>query len=303
MHDDLRHLYVFCGGEIEIMNIYLNQMQKVLGIDKVRADSVASIYAKCTTKSMFGDTKSLYVIRNDTDITKEEKFYETLENNIRDNYIVLIYDKIDSRLKFGKFFKEQTIVFESLPTNVLVKYIQKQCALNQSNAADLSNKCSGNYDLILSEISKINHYAQRLHVTDIDNVYRQMVDEGVIYQPEEADIFEWVDSVMCRDVNKSLKLAKVLEDNGTQSIMMLGTLYNAVRATFLIKLCNGKEVVETTGLDKGAAYYNRKYTGNFSIPRLKGIMRCIAWCVDGIKSGKIEDYISVPYVLVHIFNK
>ena len=82
MKNCLNNVYVFVGEEIGIINIYLNQMSKVLNMPITRADSVLSIYNQCVSKSMFGNTIGFYVIRNDNDITKQEKVYQTLSNDI-----------------------------------------------------------------------------------------------------------------------------------------------------------------------------------------------------------------------------
>ena len=82
MKNCLTNLYVFVGEEIGIMNIYLNQMSKTLNMPVTRAESVASIYAQCTSRSMFGNTTGFYVIRNDKDIAKEEKAYQSLSKDI-----------------------------------------------------------------------------------------------------------------------------------------------------------------------------------------------------------------------------
>ena len=57
---------------------------------------------------------------NDTNIKKD----------IGANVIVVLYEKVDSRLKFGKYFKDCTVAFERLATNIIVKYIKRESNLS-----------------------------------------------------------------------------------------------------------------------------------------------------------------------------
>lgn len=303
MKNCLTNLYVFVGEEIGIMNIYLNQMSKTLNMPVTRAESVASIYAECTSKSMFGNTTGFYVIRNDKDITKEEKAYQSLSKDIGKNVIVLLYDKVDSRLKFGKFFKDQTITFEKLAPNVLKSYVKKACSgLSDKNCEHLIELCNGSYDLCMLEIDKILHYQETTYDRDdykdsVDRCFDVLLKSGVIYQPEESDVFKWTDAVCTRNCKEAFKLERILRDNGTQSVTMLGTLYNSLKSILLIQCCQSSHISVVTGLDNRQIYFNKKYVGNFDTADLVYAVKLIARVVDGIKTGLYDDIYATRYVL------
>lgn len=303
MKNCLTNLYVFVGEEIGIMNIYLNQMSKTLNMPITRAESVASIYAECTSKSMFGNTTGFYVIRNDKDIAKEEKAYQSLSKDIGKNVIVLLYDKVDSRLKFGKFFKDQTITFEKLAPNVLKSYVKKACSgLSDKNCEHLIELCNGSYDLCMLEIDKILHYQETTYDRDdykdsVDHCFDVLLKSGVIYQPEEGDVFKWTDAVCTRNCKEAFKLERILRDNGTQSVTMLGTLYNSLKSILLIQCCQGSHISVVTGLDNRQIYFNKKYVGNFDTSDLVYAVKLIASVVDGIKTGLYDDVYATRYVL------
>lgn len=307
MKNCLTNVYIFVGEEIGIISIYLNQMSKTLKMPITRAESVASIYAQCTSRTMFGSTTGFYVIRNDKDITKEEKAYQTLSNDIGKNVIVLLYDKIDSRLKFGKFFKDQTIVFEKLATNILKSYVKKECPeLSDENCEHLIELCNGSYDLCMLEVDKIHQYREysfsnaftiKSYCLTEDEAFLDLLKCGAIYQPEETDIFKWTDCVCSRKCSDAFKLERVLRDNGTQSITMLGTLYNSMKSIMLIQCCNRQHVCVVTGLDNRQVYFNKKYVGNFKTEELVRNVKLIAKVVDGIKNGLYDDIYATRYVL------
>lgn len=304
--NQLNNLYIFTGEEIGIINIYLNQMSKTLNIPITRAESVASIYTQCTSRSMFGNTTGFYVIRNDKDITKEEKAYQSLSKDIGKNVIVLLYDKVDSRLKFGKFFKDQTIMFEKLAPNVLKSYVKKACpGLSDKNCEHLIELCNGSYDLCMLEIDKILHYQETTYDRDdyknsVNYCFDVLLKSGVIYQPEESDVFKWTDAVCSRRAETAFRLERILRDNGTQSINMLGTLYNSMKSILLIQCCQGSNVCEITGLDNRQVYFNKKYVGVYRTEELVKSVRLLAKLVNDIKSGKIDDEVATKVALVNI---
>lgn len=300
MKNCLTNVYIFVGDEIGIMNIYLNQMSKTLNMPVTRADSVASVYAQCTSKSMFGNTTGFYVIRNDKDITKEEKAYQSLSKDIGKNVMVLLYDKVDSRLKFGKFFKDQTITFEKLAPNVLKSYVKKACPnLSDENCEYLIELCNGSYDLCMLEIDKILQYQQVVNIS-VNDSFLILLKSGVIYQPEESDVFKWTDAVCSRNRTEAFKLERILRDSGTQSINMLGTLYNSMKSIMLIQCCSSKNVCEVTGLDNRQVYFNKRYTGKYDTRELVENVKLISRVVDGIKNGLYDDTYATRFVLCSI---
>lgn len=299
MKKNLSNFYIFTGVELGIQKIYLDKMSEVSGLQMIRADSVLDIYKRCTVKSLFGAETNMYVIRDDKDVTKNEKFYKELPESIGDNIIVLLYEKLDKRLAFGKYFKDCLVEFEPLTPTILKSYIKKSCDLSNENIAELSNEISGSYDLAMSEVDKINQYAKIRHI-DADSSFRELMDCGVIYQPEEADVFKFTDAMLRRDAWESVRLAKVLENNGVSAINILGTLYNSMKTVMLIQSYSGSNVCEVTGLDNRQIYFNKKYVNIYNMMELVQAVKLLAKVVDDIKSGKIDEKYSVLYSIVQI---
>lgn len=309
MKRTLNNLYVFVGSEIGIMNIYLNQMSKVLNVPLIRADSVMSIYSNCTTRSMFGNVAGLYVIRDDKEFTKLEDFYQRLSNDLLPgNVVVLLFDKIDSRLKFGKYFKDKTVEFEKLTPSILKNYLLRELALSNQNLDKLIDLCEGSYDMCLLEIDKIKQYMQYPHHTDLafekgmsaDASFLDLLTQGIIYQPVETDVFKFTDAVCNRQVNKALELEGVLRNSKNSAINLLGTLYNSLKSIMLIQCCSEGNVGEITGLDNKQIYFNKKYCGKYRTSELVEAVKLVGKTVDDIKSGRIEDDYATRYVLSQI---
>lgn len=300
MKGELSSFYIFTGTEIGIINIYLEQMSNKVNLPITRADSVASIYSKCMGGSLFGDDVGFYVVRDDFDFMKAEGSYETIGNDImKGNIIVLLYEKIDSRLKFGKHFKDEIIHFEKLTPQVLATYIRREIDLSTNNIETLIELCSQSYDMCMLEIDKIRQYMQSTD-GDANACFKELIELGVIYQPEETDVFRFTSAVCNRKPNEALYYADVLKDNGSSSVAMLGTLYSSLKAVMLIQLCEEKDVSGTTGLDGRQIYFNKKFVGKYSDAELVRAVKLIMNTVAGIKSGRIDDMHSTKYILASI---
>ena len=296
--NELKNVYVFTGTEIGIQNIYINQIGKVKNLPIIREENVVNVYRKCTVKSMFGNIDALYVVRGDTDVFKQEQFYENLSNDIGNNMIILLYDKLDSRSKFTKFFKEDTIQFDPLTHSILIKYILKNSSLTNSGAEKLSNEVANSYDIAMLEINKIDNYSQVTGLSH-DKSLDRLLREGVIYHPQEYDVFQFADSV-CMRKKASFEIAKSLLDNGVSSVVALGTLYNTMKNVLLVQCCEGSHISNITGLDSKQIYFAKKYVNKYRTDRLVYAVKLISKTVTDIKSGKIDDKIALLYVMVKI---
>lgn len=302
----MKNFYVFTGDEIGIMKIYLQQMSNKLKLPITRAESVASIYSNCTVRSMFGNTAGLYVIRDDREFMKQEEAYQRIAHDmLPGNVIVLLYDKIDSRLKFGKFFKDQIVQFDKLTPSVLKSYIVKELTLSSENIDTLIDICSGSYDMCMLEVDKIRQYQQYTYrhsqvLPKPDEAFSKLLDCGAIYQSEESDVFKFTDAVCSRNKTLAVQLATLLLENGNSSINLLGTLYNSMKSVMLIQCCDGQNVSEITGLDNRQIYFNKKYVKRYSTSELVKAVRLLASVVSGVKSGKIDDVYATKYALVQI---
>ena len=301
--NNLGNFYIFVGEEIGIINIYLSAMSNKISLPITRADSVASIYSLCSSKSMFGTTTGFYVIRDDKDFPKQEKVFETIQKDIGKNVIVLLYDKIDGRSKLNKAFKDNIVVFEKLAPNIMKSYIKKEIDLSENNMDTLVELCSGNYDMCMLEVDKIKDF-KSITLKSADECFAKLLADGTIYQPEEIDVFKLVEAVMNRNALLAYKLEATLREKGNSSVSMLGMLYTAFKSTLLIQCCpSGSNIAEVTGLDKGQIYFNRKYVGKYTSRELVDAIKLGCSVVQGIKSGWIEDEYATRYFIVKVLLK
>lgn len=297
MRNELSNFYIFTGTEIGIINIYLEEMSNKLNLPITRADSVSSIYTRCMGGSLFGDDVGFYVIREDRDFMKAEEAYQTISHDIMaGNVIVLLYEKVDSRVKFGKFFKDEIIHFDKLTPQVLSSYIKKRINLSNNNIERLIELCSQSYDMCMLEVDKILQYCG----DDPNKSFVDLLESGVIYQPEESDVFKFTGAVCGRRANEALYFEEMLRDNGSTSVAMLGALYSSMKAVMLIQLCEDRDIANVTGLDSRQVYFNKGYVGKYSDTELVRAVKLITKTVSDIKGGRIDDMYATKYVLASI---
>lgn len=296
MKKSLSNFYIFTGEEIGIMNIYLDKISEVLEMPIVRVENVLSIIDTLSTPSMFGPLKNLYVIRNDTDFYKDEKAYADIKNRLGKNILILLYTKIDSRLKFAKTFSDDIIEFEPLAHSVLCNYIKQDSGLSDEHCEELSNKVSGSYDLAMLEIDKLKHSS----IKDVDKAFEKFVAEGVIGDMEQTDVFKFTHAVCSKNRAESIALAQSLISNGASSINILGTLYNSIKCVLLIQVCSNKDISGTTGLDNRQIYFNKQYANNYSSAHLVYAVKFLAEVIDKVKTGRLDDENATMFALTHI---
>jgi DNA polymerase III delta subunit len=302
---NIKNFYIFVGDEIGIINIYLEQMAKVKSLHIFRNESVQDVWGKVSIRGMFASDPAIYVVRGDKDFQKQEKIWDTVVDGLKDNVLILLYDKVDSRLKFGKRFKDNMVQFDRLDKPVLERYVAQKLGCNGEFISDLIDMCGGSYDVAMLECDKILTYQVSTEDRDgwrttIKDCFNQLVSDGTIYQSQDTDVFQFVDAVCRRQVQLSFELADKLIEDGASSINLLGTLYNSLKAIMLIQCCTGSKIAEITGLDNGTIYYNRKRTGYYGIGELVRAVKMISEVVQNIKSGYVDDVYATSYILVSI---
>ena len=106
---NIRNFYIFTGEEEGIMDIYIRQICKKLGLTIKWADSIQEVSKQLNLKSLV-KVRYLYLVRQDNAFKQEEKLWEMLKNGISGQHIILIQPEIDKRSsKFYKFFEESIL--------------------------------------------------------------------------------------------------------------------------------------------------------------------------------------------------
>ena len=291
------NLYIFLGDEIAVQKIYINKIKEITGLELQYVEDLKSIYNKLSSNNIF-NVKKLYVVIDDIDLTKQEKIWQDLQLKINDNIIIFKYNNLDKRSKFYKYFTQKIVEFNKLSNEVLTQYIKKEISLNNKNCEELINICGNNYNQILLEIDKIKNYSNPLDSDDY--LFEQLNNQGAFHKEISDITFEFIEKVLKRDIKATYELRKKLIQIGESNIKLLSLLYTNFKTILLIQSCNSKDICKTTGLQYYQVKYNQDKLDYYTISELVNILRNIQKVEKGIKTGTIDEVISLDYLLVNI---
>lgn len=295
----LQSYYIFAGDEIEIQRIYVNKIAEVSNRNIRRAEALSDIWQDIINPSMFGDAY-VYVVRDDKDLMQNEKIQHQIDNGILGNNILIhLLTTVDKRTKYCKNNADKIVVFERLNADMLSKYIRKSITLNKTNCERFIAICENDYSRLLLEIDKIQRYVSQTHIS-YDEAFEQLVNDGTIYDPPYDAIFDLVDAILRRQVNRVYNLLYQAYGVGEANLVILNVLYTNAKQVLQVQACESSDIASSTGLTKWQVKCAKEKCGNYSIGELVNILKLIQRIQKGIITGQIEDSMSVEYLLVNI---
>lgn len=298
------NIMYFTGDEWEVQKIFIAQIAKVSQLDTVRVESIIDVMGKFRSKS-FVQKNHIYIARDDKQYMDDEKAQTLLPTIIGQNMYIMLLTNVDKRTKFYKSSKDDVVEFEALPEKMLVKYIQKDILLSETNCKKLIEVCESDYGRILLEIDKMKSYRAGMDYTDDDKVYnhilKELLDNNTIYTPPKDAIFDFVDAVLDRkDGVLIFSLYNQCKAVGEATLVMISVLYNNAKALLQVQTCTSSDIGKSTGLSGWQIMNAKKHLGKYRPGELLKIMRLCIECEQGIKSGKIEEQFAVEYILTNV---
>lgn len=133
-----------------------------------------------------------------------------------------------------------------------------------------------------------------------DEAFEILVKDGTIHEPPYDAIFDLVDAILDRKVNKAFDLLQKSYEVGEATMVMLSVLYNNAKAVLQVQVYHGDKITEGTGLTGWQIKNAKPHVGKYSEEELIYIVQLIQKVESGIKTGKIEDEFAMQYLLTHI---
>lgn len=298
---NIENWYIFTGQEVKAMDIYINQMASVTDAKVTRLDSTSSLLTKLNSKSFIKSTQ-LLVLRDCKEFLSDENLQVkiTQNNALQDYIIIFIYSTIDRRSRLYKSFQDKIVEFEPFSMQVLVKYIQKDIALNENNSKLLAEVCEMDYSRILLEIDKIKNFIKGSNKS-ADMALQQLIREGIIYKPPHDAIFDFIDAVLKYKVKQAFNLLEESYASGEATLVLITNLYNNAKQLLQVQSYQGDNLSESTGLTPFQIKLALGRKGIYSNGDLVYFMRKLREVEKGIKTGEIEESIAVIYALVSLW--
>ena len=297
--NSLCNYYIFTGDEVEVQRIYINKIAEVKGYPVIRAECISDIWGDMINPSIFAEN-AVYVVRDDKELVNLSPLQSQIDSGaIGDNILIHQMTSVDKRTKYYKQNADRIVVFEHLSDDMLKKYIRKQITLNDANCERLIAICENDYSRILLEIDKIKWYVAHNDM-NYDEGFEYLVNEGVIYTPPQDAIFDLVDAILKRQVNKVYDLLYQSYAVGEANMVILSVLYNNAKQVLQVQSCASLDICKSTGLNAFQVKCAKDKMNYYSIGELVYMLKKIQKIQKGIITGAIDDNISVEYLLVSV---
>lgn len=302
---DIPHFLIFWGEESEILRVYLDKIQSLLGATRIDCDTVSMVVSKVGKKSLT-KTKKLYVVKDDISFSKEEDAWRKVKKLVKKDYLILWYhDKLDKRSLFVKRNDDCITEFSKLGKDVLKRYIEKIVPdLSDDYCSDLIKYCSSDYGRILLELDKIKqwqeYYTDNEGISKTDSVFK-LLDKQGLFHKEIGDItFELTDAVLGGYPDKAIEKLDEAKRKGEPAITIASILYRGFRNLLAYQGLgsNKKDAMQRTGLTKGELWGCTKNAGGYSISEIKRNMLLCQKIECGIKTGTIDESITLDYLVL-----
>ena len=277
--------YIFTGEDNSLMNNYIDKISSSYGGKIIRADKLLDVWGDLTQRSMFKtSSKNVYVVRDDKEVTKNEKLWSKFDNIIN-GILILIHTNLQKNTKIYKSLSEHTVEFNHMTVTQLSHYIVQKYGdrevIDEEVASYLAEQCKCDLGRIDSELDKI-----KLLNPDIDSNMYDVIDH-LVYSTQEFNVFDFLDHLISRDIKFIVEDLNLVEDplNGVNTMGLLTFMYNKLYdAAKVMSMPWDKDVEERTGVKYFIAkniWSNIKYKPESLLTAL----RIIQDCEIGIKQG------------------
>lgn len=234
-------IYLFYGNNYSIIEDKINNIILKNNIDAnnvIKYDmenNLDNIIEELSMNSLFGDKKAVIVditFKEEVDDKKIEEFLDKSKNNSNILIFNCANEKIDTRRKIYKIINKYGKI-EELNKNhdYVVDYIKKSLQDN-NKSMDINyflSKVNDDLDNIKNELDKL-----MLYKLEDKNITNNDIDDLVISNIED-DIFALTDSVINRNIDRSLELYNKFMEKNYEPIYIIGLLGNQFTLLYQVK--------------------------------------------------------------------
>lgn len=231
------NLYLFYGNNKTIINNKINNIVDKYNIVENNIikydleDNLDNIIEEASMISLFGDTKLIIInttFKEEIDIDKLEDYLKNYNTN---SYLVFVSnDKIDTRRKLYKLItKYGTVEDVSNDNNYIRSYIKEYIKDYKIDINYFLSKVNDDLDNIKNELDKL-----MLYKLEDKNITNNDIDDLVISNIED-DIFALTDSVINRNIDRSLELYNKFMEKNYEPIYIIGLLGNQFTLLYQVK--------------------------------------------------------------------
>lgn len=325
----IENSYIFCGLDEELIkegiNLIVNSTvdKSLLDLNYIRLDGITTnfddIINACETMPFMGEKKVVVVYRaaflRDKSDSSGTKIYNELLKYLKDipPYTILIMyylfnDKRDNPRKNNRMKSldkvSKVVYFDRLKKDRYYKKVEevfKSCGkeIGKIEARYFAEKVQNNFDIIKREADKIISYTEGKKITknDIDKL---------IMNSSEDDIFDLVDLISQRKVERAIDLLDELLLKNDQHMLIITNIENNFKRLYEIKILskNGYDVNSLASKYKLPTFVCEKIISQcnkFTVSQLQKLMEICLETENKLKSSGVDKTMEMEFMLFNIF--
>lgn len=306
-------LYLFCGDEAYLKRQYKNRMKKAIipeddtlnyAYFEGNKTSVSEIIDLADTMPFFSD-KRLIVIENSGFFKEEAEQLTSYLSRMPDTTcIIFVEEEIDKRGRLFKAVKQngRVVEFATQNENTLVKWIKKLVAdekRSMSNDVVLGflNKTGTDMENIYQELEKVLCYTigkSEITMKDVDAVCTEQI---------QNQIFKMVDAIGEKKQKQALEYyydLMALKEPPMKIMYLISRQFTILLEVkeLMQKGYNYQAISEKTGYRDFAVKRYQSQARQFATETLKSALYNCAAMEEAVKTGKLNDSISVELLIV-----
>lgn len=302
----LNNLYIFTGEETKIMKIFLDQMAEAKNCEIVPLESAVNFYNKLGVNSLV-KKPAIYTITDDVAYTKQTEAVWNKVLRLPKNspeIVVFIYNNLDKRTKFYKFFEKFIVEFVKLSENVVAGYLVKDYGISKYTADYIVKCCKANYTMSLLELNKLLCY-KNLHNISEEDAFSCCKEENILVNlKDENGLQYFIKSFLAKEFTVCFEFVKQLDLKNDPPLKILAYLYNSFRVLFDVVAYESRlSYKKGESVSNFWAVKNVEIFGlQWSIKQVYEMLKYLQQLEEHIKTGNIEPDNFLKILLVQSYN-
>lgn len=299
--------YIFTGEDCGVQKLYIQQMARVRNSAVKIFDSITDLSAEKHTNTSFGLSSKnalVCVFFDSKEFIQDNRVEAYITQNFASESVlcVFIYTSIDKRTKFYKEHQDKIVEFDHLKPELLIKYVQQKLPLSEMLAKKLIDACECDYSRIMLEVDKIEAYS-RSSGLEVNVCAEILFKNGIIYRPPKDAVFDFVDAVLKNKRQLAARLLRESYESGEASLVILTNLFAGAKQLLQVQSYTGSnKLTDVTGLTPFQVKLASSRKGYTRRDRLLTLMELVRNAEKGIKTGALDDAVSVEYVLAQYWS-
>ena len=293
---------MFTGAETEAQRIYINKIAEVTGKQIRRIERVSEAFNR---RASILKLSNVFVcmmadVKDDESFWKSATPIDTINELLGDNILIIQITNIDKRSKTAKLYEEQIVTFNYMDADVLYKYLERVCSLEDSRAFDLIDICENDYARLLLEADKVNRYASACACT-VDEAFDKLLEDKAITRPPKDAIFDFTDAMLRGEIDRAFRLLEDCKAIGEPSLRIISVLYTNFRRVLQYQVCNNtRDICATTGLTPFDVKLAKQTAGAWKSEDLLFFLRTLQRLEQGVKTGEVEESSALDLMMVSL---